>query len=248
MTRGPCPRGCRDKRTGKASYHNFPDRGGPGGCPQLPDGSARAVSVVGETPSGGTPPPAAAKPRVEPKFQTVTLSDKKASVEMFQPGPMPGQKPTFKIGIEATKSFFSLFFKGVRFITHTIDDYLRISYIPDQNFQLNNFELMSIEREPQTNYFTRFASGTLIFFGAKTKEQAEGWINDLSFLATFGGLFIVIGRHYSKGIKESPRLKENKEKSLLRKAEMERSRAARAGGPVEPIFPEAPVLSNGVPA
>jgi hypothetical protein len=123
----------------------------------------------------------------------------------------------FVIDSTHTKTFYNdLIYPAIRYGTHLADDWLEIKYIDDKYFTLNNFALSQIRDDNPNNLYARGATAVLKVLGAKTKESAEGMIDDASFLMVFGELLGVVALHYVKGIKESPKLKRRKEEKKLK--------------------------------
>lgn len=204
-----CQRGCRAP-DGQGLWHRRK-----GDCPH--EKLYRRDQPVVNTESVAPPPKESPveEPKAEPKPGRKTLSFGEGMAttikrEQLQPNVAEG-KPTFCLDKDHTKSFWNLIFRGVRRGTHEVDDYLEIGHMDERFFSLTPAELATIDREEQS-WLARTATRTLVAMGAKTLDQAQGYVDDAELASTFGGLALAIVSHYRKGMKDSPRRKRDKAK------------------------------------
>jgi hypothetical protein len=240
MSTFPCKRGCTNPQTKRPLWHSFDLRAPPGYsgraakyCPLAPESAggpeatpaptvAAAPTPPPSEPKAAPPPPPAPKPGL---LQRLTFTGRTATVESSKTVAANQVVSDFYVDAPHTLAFVNMGYTGLRWVTHTVDDWLEIPHIPDKFFVLSDFQKASIESDPKLNWYTRGVTWLMKRLGAKNREEAHGLIDGLDFFGHFGGLFAVIVKHYMDGVRDSPKLKKRKQEAEARAAERARLKA-----------------------
>ena len=215
MTRSQCKLGCTNPKTRRPMFHDH-EYDCPlfkGERPTMENGPLPSTPGPAPPPSPARTPPASGTPPLAAKkglLQKLGFGNKVATIESSAATPQNQVVTDFYIDQAHTIELWNIGSKVGKFLTDSLDDWLEIAHIPDKFFMLSEFEKRSIEENLKDNWFTRGGTWLMKRFGAKTREEAHGYIDGLAFFSHFGGLFAVIFRHYQLGIKKSPMLARRK--------------------------------------